>query len=394
MIKSKKQMYMVLGIFALVLFLGSTTYAFFNYTRTGTSNVIRTGRIYFNATQSGTLNVENLFPMSSEDAAEANLAAVSVRIEGDTNYSAGEEYKVSIVGVNNVVNNKTIPISYIAEYNPTDYEEQNSEDVIGTESGTYYVSRGQSSPLYTLNDSGVASEGATVLVGYIPNGATGIDGTLKISAYIDIDSVGISDTYPSGTVRTVITNGYSSSNCETALDGVTNASTYCASAAALQGAIDNGDLTEAEIGLLVSEGIVDEYTNGTPSSFGENRTILTTTEWNELQNSETPLSFKIRTESNEGVWVPNPGSATMSLSPDSGTITLANETTTSSTITTNGDGALTCSSDDDTVATCGIVGKTLTITGVTAGTATITVTEAPGTKFLTAATATYDVTVE
>ena len=36
MIKSKKQMYIVIGAFALVLTLLTSTYAFFNYTRTGT----------------------------------------------------------------------------------------------------------------------------------------------------------------------------------------------------------------------------------------------------------------------------------------------------------------------------------------------------------------------
>ncbi len=35
MIKSKKQMLLVITIFTLILTLGSVTYAFFNYTRTG-----------------------------------------------------------------------------------------------------------------------------------------------------------------------------------------------------------------------------------------------------------------------------------------------------------------------------------------------------------------------
>ena len=33
MIKSKRQMYIVVGVFALVMLLGTFSYAFFNYTR-------------------------------------------------------------------------------------------------------------------------------------------------------------------------------------------------------------------------------------------------------------------------------------------------------------------------------------------------------------------------
>ncbi len=49
MIKSKKQIFVVIGVFTLVLMLGTVTYAFFNYTRTGSANNIKTGRIYFNS---------------------------------------------------------------------------------------------------------------------------------------------------------------------------------------------------------------------------------------------------------------------------------------------------------------------------------------------------------
>ena len=53
MIKSKKQMFIVIGAFALVMLLGTVTYAFFNYTRKGSSNVIKTGRISFTSSQDG-----------------------------------------------------------------------------------------------------------------------------------------------------------------------------------------------------------------------------------------------------------------------------------------------------------------------------------------------------
>ncbi len=250
-------MYLVIGAFALVMLLGGVTYAFFNYTRTGTANTIRTGRISFNTSQSNTLNLTNVFPMSSTQAGNANLDAVSVRIWGDTIYADGEEYEISIVDVNNTIGSgasaKTIPINYIASYTATPVQE-GDPNVIGTNSDSYFTARGQSSPVYQLSATGEATNGEQVLIGYIPSGATGIDGTLTIKAYLDSSKVAISDTYPA-------------EETDTNSDG---------------------------------------YIDGTPASFGEGRVVLTTTEWNALQNTQTPLSFKIKAVSQEGTWVENP----------------------------------------------------------------------------------------
>ena len=257
MIKSRKQMFIVIGVFSLVLMLGTVTYAFFNYTRTGTANTIRTGRISFNTNQSNTLNLTNVFPLSASDAGNANLDAVSVRIWGDTTYTGGEEYEISIVEVNNTIgsgqNAKTIPINYIATYTATLVQE-GDPNVIGTNSDSYFTERGQSSPVYQLKTTGEAISGEQVLIGFIPSGATGIDGTLTIKAYLDSSKIAISDTYPA-------------EETDTNSDG---------------------------------------YIDGTPVSFGEGKTVLTTAEWNSLQNTQTPLSFKIKAISQEGTWVTAP----------------------------------------------------------------------------------------
>ena len=63
MIKSKRQMYIVIGAFLLTILLGTVTYAFFNYTRTGSNNTIKTGRIAFNTNQTDTINLTNVFPI-------------------------------------------------------------------------------------------------------------------------------------------------------------------------------------------------------------------------------------------------------------------------------------------------------------------------------------------
>ena len=67
MIKSKKQMFIVIGTFVLVMILGTITYAFFNYTRTGSSNTIKVGRISFVTRQDGNINLTNVFPISRNE---------------------------------------------------------------------------------------------------------------------------------------------------------------------------------------------------------------------------------------------------------------------------------------------------------------------------------------
>ena len=113
-IKSKKQMFIVIGAFALILLLGTASYAFFNYTRTGGENSLGTGRIYFNTTESRTVALTDVFPVSSQNLDTSTLSSISVGIVGDTTYPGGEEYQVTLVDVNNRINNKTVPIHYIA----------------------------------------------------------------------------------------------------------------------------------------------------------------------------------------------------------------------------------------------------------------------------------------
>ena len=153
----------------LLIALVGGTYAFFNYTRTGAANTIRTGRIYFNTTQGEELTLTNVFPMKSSEAGSANLDFVTVGIVGDTTYADGEEFEISLVDVNNTVNGKKIPISFIATYTAA------SGGTIGSSSETYWEARNsKNASIYTLNTSGDVKEGKQVLVGYIDNGATGI----------------------------------------------------------------------------------------------------------------------------------------------------------------------------------------------------------------------------
>ena len=88
--KNKQITFIIIGFAILVIGLIGVSYAFFNYTRTGGINNLRTGRIYFNTTQGEELTLTNAFPMTSSEANNANLDSVIVGIAGDTTYIDGK----------------------------------------------------------------------------------------------------------------------------------------------------------------------------------------------------------------------------------------------------------------------------------------------------------------
>ena len=308
--KSKKTMLTIIGIAILVIGLIGVTYAFFNYTRTGSANVIKTGRMSFNSEQGTAINLTNLFPIDPTDSNEMNdntkVGTVTLNVTGDTTYNNGIEYLITAVNVQNTVgsgaNAKAVPISI--NVSVTSNTENDPATTLGTAQEDYFNDRGGNTSYYKVLATDILEEGSQLVVGYIAKGATGVDGNIVIKAYLDENKIAVSDTYEPRTVRTVKTTGYSSSNCVTVLTGVANASTYCATASSLQNAIDNENLTSAQIASLVSSGIVDEYTDGTTSSWVGDRTVFTTSEWNSLQANG--VSFQVKVEANEGVWVTDP----------------------------------------------------------------------------------------
>ena len=246
LIKSPKQMIMVIAIFTLMIFVGGTTYAFFNYTRTGGANTVRVGRIYFNHTQDGRINLTNAFPITvTKDANghitnETGFGTVEINIEGDTDYVDGVEYLVSSTNTNITTSSgKVVPISL-------DVEITN----LGTSSNNYFTAReDKNATIYKklVGDTLVGDQ--MLLVGYIkPNTTRGTaegisNGKLTIKAYLDDSNILVSDTY---------------------------------------------DGTESD-------------NMGTPNSMARGKTVLTTTEWNALSTSG--VSFQIKVEANEGIWV-------------------------------------------------------------------------------------------
>ena len=126
-------MIFLLGIALLIGGVFGISIAFFNYTRTGNANTFSTGRIYFSTGQSNTITLTNVFPINESDLAEdvGNHGTVTVNLVGDTEYTRGIEYLVTLDQVNNTINGKSIPIKFSATVTG-----------IGTSSNDYWNARG------------------------------------------------------------------------------------------------------------------------------------------------------------------------------------------------------------------------------------------------------------
>ena len=242
----RKNKLVIIGTLVLILLVGGLTYAFYNYTSTGDSNVLKTGNITFRTTENGIINLENAFPMNQEELADnENISNVSINITGKNTYNDGMEYLVSAVDISNITvgtgaQEKAVPVSLDVSV----VGENVHNHPLGYEDDYYFVNRGSDINIYEDLANGVITSDGNILVGYIaPNQE--INSTIKIIGYFNEDLLVISDTYG-----------------------------------------ENGD---------------------TPLDFGEGKTVLTTDEWEELETS--PISFRIRVEAREGLWVEDPNNS-------------------------------------------------------------------------------------
>ena len=246
MIKSKKQMFLVIALFTLVLIVGGVTYSFFNYTRTGSANTLKVGRISFITRQNETINLTNLFPIDPTETGAMDdttkVGTVEIEVVGDTDYTDGIEYLISTVNTNISSSGKKVPISIDVTINSD----------LGTNNDDYFTARNSKNATIYKRMSGNTIVGdQQLLVGYIKPNTTsgtpsGVNGSITIKAYIDKNKIAISDTY----------------------DGL-------------------------ESDLM-----------GTTSEWVGDRVVFTTEEWNNLQSSGA--SFQIKVEANEGIWVDEP----------------------------------------------------------------------------------------
>ena len=242
--KNRKLIVSILMVIGLISITVGVSVAFFNYTRTGAANTISVGRISFVTRQTKTISLTNLFPIDPTDteamADTTKVGTLEIEIEGDTDYAQGVEYLISSENSSITTSTgKVVPISLSIETTN-----------LGSENANYFTARNdKNATIYKRLVGDTITGDQMLLVGFIkPNTTSGTaegiqNGKLTIKAYLDKNKIGISDTY---------------------------------------------DGTESG-----SMGTTNEWANG--------RTILTTTEWNALQS--TGLSFQIKIEANEGIWV-------------------------------------------------------------------------------------------
>ena len=309
--KNRKSIVVFLLFSGIIFLLVGVTYSFFNYTKTGTANNIRVGRIYFSSNQQGTISLTNVFPIKSEDldTDQGNHDSITITINGDTNYSKGVEYLITFDEVNNSVNDKKMPLKFIVK-----------SSGIGTGNFDYYNARGGNNSIYKLTGEGIVEEDKYILVGYIAEGVTGVNGNIEITSFIDKDSIAISDTYPPNENVYTLNSNLSTAElnyCVSFFDTLTSNSfeteeleDFCNGTGKIgknnfQNALDNNLFFDEELEYLLQHNIIidsTEYYNGTSFEWVNGKTVFTTSEWNNFDGNNA-LSFKIKVEANEGIWV-------------------------------------------------------------------------------------------
>ena len=255
--QSKQVLLSVIGVAILVVAVVGVSFAFFNYTRTGGANTIKTGQINFITTDPGT-SLTNLFPVSSSaitDSTTSNVASqvlvASVRIQGDTTYANGLDYTVYADAVDLQTTgagaNITLPISI-------DVFAQSALGTVTDKAASAAASDSIATTItadtvYTYDYDGstaanTITTGSVLARGHIAPGAQGVDGYIYVRAYIDDTNILITDT---------VGDGENESN--------------------------NGNVN------------VEGYINGT--SLG-GKTQITTAQWNSLGSSGNGASFKLK----------------------------------------------------------------------------------------------------
>ena len=243
-IKQKQMVLMFIGIMILLVSITGITFAFFNYTKTGGANVIKTGNIEFNMTQGKTISLQNVFPITSTEALadSSNTSVCEIVITGRNTYAGGVEYLVSSANTNisadTIIDGQTkkvdVPVSLIVN---VENNGNGANDNLGTSDDNYFKNRDHYVTSHYKKITGDSLTGdQLILVGYIASSAStnnSINGKITLIAYFDKNKMIITDT-------------------------------------------------------------PDETNTG-------NKTVMSTSEWNSF-NSEG-VSFQVKVEAREGIWV-------------------------------------------------------------------------------------------
>ena len=115
--KNKKNLLLLLLVVGCIAIVGGVTYAFFNYSKTSTTNSeLVTGDIYFNFTnESNGITLTNAFPETVEEARARTDNTFTFDITGRNTYSKPIYYEIDIVN-GDVPTGKTESNRILPEY--------------------------------------------------------------------------------------------------------------------------------------------------------------------------------------------------------------------------------------------------------------------------------------
>ena len=195
---SKQVLLSVIGVAILVVAVVGVSFAFFNYTRTGENNTVRTGTIEFNSTNT-LMNIDNVFPIAKTSVASdsTNTAECVVTITGETTYTAGMDFRVTAQDVSSNIGAGTagkLPVSIQVTNNLT-----GATDVVTT----------------PYEDGATIATNSVLATGHIPAN-TPVSGNITIKAYLDSARIAITDTLENGNIAV---SGYTNGTTTTWVNG-------------------------------------------------------------------------------------------------------------------------------------------------------------------------------
>ena len=240
----KHKALIISSIIAVITLIIGITYAFFNYTRTGSVNSVSAGKIRFSFTEGDTINLENVFPVSRTEAQndDSNNSKCEIIIRGNSTYKKGVEYKISTVDTHVTITRDNeiieIPVGIIVNVSANG---EGANDNLGNEDVNYFANRDSyTTSHYKKIIKDTISGDQMIFVGFIAKSDNetdnSINGKITIKAFFDDDKLIITDTPE-----------------------------------------------EADV---------------------EDKTIISSEEWYGLDSTE--ISFRIKVEASEGIWVNMP----------------------------------------------------------------------------------------
>jgi hypothetical protein len=285
---SKQVLLSVIGVAILVVAVVGVSFAFFNYTRTGSANTVRTGTIYFTSSND-LISVSNLFPVSREDSridsatnAVQNQDIVGVAvvtIEGYTTYDAGIDYVVTAEDVDFNIDVDGQPVQLPISVRVT-------QEGLGTAVDTTknFTSADSLSARKDYTQLGGSNEDKYQLYSYELPRNTVVDSTDR-AAFITLDN------------GYLLAKGHIATNTDLGSRylATSDVNAKIAGKITIRAYIDKDMIAITDTRASEGNGniTVSGYENGTTEAWIGGRTVFTTAQWNSLNAADATFRIKV-----------------------------------------------------------------------------------------------------